>query len=253
MSPRLKPILACLLILPIALACRAACADTLVLAAADSRPTAFLTDGKPTGILVDLVTEAYRRAGHSVDIKLMPWARCLEEAKTGGVDGIFSSFKLPEREEFLAFPKEALTTQVISFFARQDSTLTFDGNLSPLKDTMIGVITGTSYGATFDTAVKNKTLQNIDPTNTVESNLKKLAAGRVALIPSYNYVALDMAKNLNLLSQIKELSPPLQSMPSYLAFTKVRDLKKMSEAFDTALISMKQDGTYDRIVAKYTH
>jgi polar amino acid transport system substrate-binding protein len=183
----------------------------------------------------------------------MPWARCLEEAKTGGVDGVFSSFKLPEREEFLAFPKEALTTQVISFFARQDSTLTFDGNLSPLKDTMIGVITGTSYGATFDAAVKNKTLQNIDSTNTVESNLKKLAAGRVALVPSYNYVAFDMAKNLNLLSQIKELSPPLQSVPSYLAFTKVRDLKKMSEAFDTALISMKQDGTYDRIVGKYTH
>jgi len=253
MSPRLKSALACLLMLPMLLAYRAASAETLVLAAADSRPTAFLVDGKPAGILVDLVTEAYRRAGQPIEIRLMPWARCLEEAKTGAIDGVFSSFKLPEREQFLAFPKEALTTQVISFFVRQDSTLSFDGNLGALRTATIGVINGTSYGTTFDTAVKDGTLQKVDPTNSAESNIKKLAAGRVDLIPSYNYVALDMAKNLNLLSQIKEISPPLQSVPSYLAFTKAHDLKKMSDAFDVALASMRQDGTYDRIVAKYTH
>lgn len=228
-------------------------AETMVLAAADTQPTAFLVDGKPTGMLVDLVTEAYRRAGYSVEIKLMPWARCLRAAEIGTVDGVFSTFRLPERERFLAFSKEALTTQVIAFFARRDSTLSFDGDLGKVRDVKIGIINGTSYGERFDVAVKDRALLNVEQTNSIESNLKKLAFGRVDLIPSYRYVALEMAKRLDLLSQIKEVSPPLDSVPTYLAFTKVRDLRKWSDDFDTALASMKQDGTYDRIIGQYPH
>jgi polar amino acid transport system substrate-binding protein len=45
-------------------AIRTAKAETLVLAAADSRPTAYMENGKPAGLLVDIVTEAFRRAGY---------------------------------------------------------------------------------------------------------------------------------------------------------------------------------------------
>jgi polar amino acid transport system substrate-binding protein len=56
------------------------CSDTcsarsLVLVAADTAPTAYMEDGKPTGILVDVVTEAFRRTGYQFEIQLMPWAR----------------------------------------------------------------------------------------------------------------------------------------------------------------------------------
>lgn len=37
-------------------------AKSLVLAAADSVPTAYVVDGKQVGILVDVVTEAFARA-----------------------------------------------------------------------------------------------------------------------------------------------------------------------------------------------
>ena len=248
-----KAALACLLIVPVLLGLTASVvsAQALVLAAADSRPTGFLVDGKPTGILVDLVTEAYRRAGQPVEIKLMPWARCLGEARTGEVDGVFSSFKLPEREQFLAFSNEPLTTQVIAFFARRDSPQSFDGDLGKLREVRIGVIKGTSYGQKFDAAVADGALQNVEQSNSAESNLKKLAFGRVDLIPSYRNVVLDTARQVDLLSQIKEVSPPLEAVPTYLAFTKVRDLSRQSDSFDAALTSMKQDGTYDRIIEQY--
>ena len=122
MARQTKKALACLHIVLALLSMTASgvSADTLVLAAADTWPTAYPVDDRPTGMLVDLVTEAYRRAGHSVEVKLMPWARCLKDAETGEVDGVFSSFKLPERERYLAFSKEALTIQVIAFFARSN-------------------------------------------------------------------------------------------------------------------------------------
>jgi polar amino acid transport system substrate-binding protein len=254
MAGRIKAALAGLLVMVfLAMTGSVASAGTLVLAAADSRPTAFYVDDKPTGMLVDLVTEAYRRAGRTVEIKLMPWARCLGEAKTGEVDGVFSSFKLPEREAFLSFSKEPLTTQVIALFARRDSAQSFDGDLDKLREVKIGIIQGTSYGQKFDAAVERGTLQKVERANSVESNLKKLAFGRVDLIPSYRNVILDAAKQLDLQAQIKELSPPLDQVPTYLAFTKVRDLSEPSDGFDAALASMKQDGTYDRIVGQYLH
>jgi polar amino acid transport system substrate-binding protein len=91
-------------------------ADDLILAAADSAPTAFMKDGKPAGLLVDVVTEAFRRAGYPIKIKLMPWARCLAEAREGTVDGVFSSFKLPEREVFLSFTDVPVIVQTESWF-----------------------------------------------------------------------------------------------------------------------------------------
>ena len=181
----------------------------------------------------------------------MPWARCLKDTETGEVDGVFSSFKLPERERFLVFSKEALTKQAIAFFARSESTQSFDGDLAAVQDVRIGVITGTSYGEQFDAAVRNGVLRNVEQTNSIESNLKKLVLGRVDLVPSYRYVALDTARRLQLLAKIREISPPLDSVPTYLAFTKVRNLSKRSEEFDAAMASMKQDGTYDRIIGRY--
>lgn len=253
MARQTKKTLAYLGIVPAFLAMTASvvCADTLVLAAAHTWPTAYLVDGRPTGMLVDLVTEAYRRAGHSAEVKLMPWARCLREAETGEVDGVFSSFKLPERERFLAFSKEALTIQVIVFFARRESTERFGGDLAAMRDVKIGVITGTSYGEQFDAAVRGGVLRNVEQTNSIESNLKKLVFGRVDLVASYRNVALDTATRLQLLAQIREISPPLDSVPTYLAFTRVRDLSKRSEDFDAAMASMKQDGTYDLITRRY--
>jgi len=47
------------------------------------------------------------------------------------------------------------------------------------------------------------------------------------------------------------MSPPLDSVPTHLAFTKVHDLRKWSEDFDAAMASMKQDGNYNGIVRRY--
>ena len=245
---------ACLLIVSVLLAmtATAARAETLVLAVPDARPTTFLADGKPTGILVDVVTEAFRRTGRSVDIKVMPWARCLSEARTGVVDGVFPIYRLPEREQFLTYPSEVLLPQLVVFFSRRDATLPFSGKLFELRDVDIGIVRDTSYGKKFDEAVKDGTLQKIDLADNIELNLQKLIHGRVVLIANYRYGVLEAAEHLGLLAEIKEISPPIESVPSYLAFTKQRDFAKPLDEFQAALASMKQDGTYDRIIRRYS-
>ena len=56
-------------------------------------------------------------------------------------------------------------------------------------------------------------MRNVEQTN--ESNLKKMVLGRVDLVPSYRYVALDTARRLQLPAQIREMSPPLDSVPTF--------------------------------------
>lgn len=226
-------------------------ADDLVLAAADSAPTAFMKDGKPTGLLVDVVTEAFRRAGYPIKIKLMPWARCLAEAREGTVDGVFSSFKLPEREVFLSFTDVPVIVQTESFFVRSESSMTFNGDLKELKDVKIGVILDTSYGTKVDDMIKHGIWKDVAKANNVDSLVAMLVAGRFDLVPSYRHVVLNAAKKAGALDKIRELSPSVDAVPSYLAFSKKRDYAKVIDAFNKAMSDMKREKVLDAIEDRY--
>lgn len=228
-----------------------AAAQTLVLAAADSVPTAYVDNGKQTGMLVDVVKEAFKRTGYSIEIAIMPWARCLADVKSGKIDGIFSVYRTPARQEFLTYADEVLITQVQAFFVRKDSTISFDGDLNKLSELRIGIINETSYGPRLDAALGQGIFKNVDLANSASANIQKLLRDRIDVIPSYRHVVLNSARTLGVAGSIKELSPTIEAIPSYLAFSNKRDYSKTIGAFNQALRSMKQDGTYDAIFNKY--
>lgn len=236
-------------LLPLSLS--VASAKPLVLAAADSVPTAFVDKGKQTGMLVDVINEAFRRTGYPVEIAIMPWARCLAEVKAGMVDGIFSVYQTREREQFLTYADEVLITQVQAFFVRKESTIRFDGDLNKLAELRIGVIHETSYGPRLDAELRKGTFHKVDPADSASSNIRKLLNDRVDVIPSYRHVVLDSARTLGVAGSLKELSPAIEAIPSYLAFSKKMDRRQVIDAFNQALRSMKNDGTYEAIFNKY--
>jgi len=226
-------------------------AQTLVLAAAESIPTAYFDNGKQTGLLVDVIEEVFKRSRYRVDIRIMPWARCIIEAKDGTIDGIFSIYLTPERQEFLSYADEVLITQVQAFFVRKDSAIIFDGDLNKLSKLRIGIVNQTSYGPRLDSALKNGLFKTVDTAHSAASNVKKLLHERVDVIPSYRHVVLDTARTLGVAGDIKELAPAIEAIPSYLAFSNKRNYTKVIGAFNRALRAMKKDGTYDAIFNKY--
>jgi len=223
----------------------------LVLVAADSAPTAYMEDGRPTGMLVDVVTEAFQRTGSQVEIRLMPWARCLAEIRNGRVDGIFSVFKLPERNEFLTYTSVPIITQVETLFVRADSDVKFDGDISQLGRFRIGTIRGTSYGIKVDSALKTGVWSTVVETNSVDSLVGMLALKRIDMAVGYRHVVLETARRKGYLNQIKELSPGIDEISGYLAFTKQRDYSDVITNFDRALTSMKNDHSFEIIYEKY--
>jgi polar amino acid transport system substrate-binding protein len=231
--------------------CGNAYAGGLVLVAADSAPTAYMKDGRPSGILVDVVAEAFRRTGVQFEIQLMPWARCLAEIRSGRVDGIFSVFKLPERNEFLTYTSVPIITQVVAFFVPADSDLKFGGDISKLEGSRIGTIRGTSYGSTVDSALKTGVWSAVVETNNIDSLVGMLAVKRIDLAVGYRHVVLEAASKKGYLGKIRELSPGIEEIQSYLAFSKQRDYSEVVASFDKALTSMKNDKSFEAIYEKY--
>lgn len=228
-----------------------ASADALRMVALSFPPLIYDDGGKPAGIAYEIVTEAMKKAGHTISVEIMPWARALDTVKDGGADAIFTAYKTPEREQFLNYSTEVLVPQVVSFFVTKDSTITFDGDLTKLGKAKIGVVNQISYGSVIDEAIKSGVLASVEKSNDSDSNVKKLLSGRYDVMPSNRYVAQYFLKQQGALDQVKELTPEVQSIPSYIAFTKARDTAKLRADFDAGVAAMKANGSYQQILDKF--
>jgi polar amino acid transport system substrate-binding protein len=78
-----------------------------------------------------------------------------------------------------------------------------------------------------------------------------LAHGRIDVLPGDHGRILNSAALAGLADEIREVKPPVEMTPGYLAFTKIRDLTGVAQSFNYALRSMKSDGTYAAILKKY--
>ena len=225
--------------------------EALVIATDGYRPVAWLEDGHPAGALCEVLTEAGRRAGIPVEFRFLPWARAMQETRAGRIDAIFPVFRTAERDSYLAFPEEVLMDERMAWFVRSDAPVTFDGDLKALAGRRIGVINQSSYGPRLDAALHDRTLP--DPQNVTDTTgaVRILVAGRVDLVPGFDQGIWAEARGLGLDDRIRELAPPVEDVPAYLAFSRARDLSAESRAIDAALRTMKEDGSYRKILARY--
>ncbi len=228
----------------------AALAASYKLVTLEYPPYEYTENGQMKGLAVDVIREAFKLMGHQVTMVAYPWARSQKLFEDGDVDGIFTFFKTPAREAYTLFGKQAVVTQPMALWVRKDSSIEFDGDLSKLKPYMFGVVNQTSYGERFDTAVKDGLLRT-DPANSMENCIDKLVAGRFDIWVSNRYGAIHEFKRTGKLAAVKELKPPIQEIPAYVGFSKKRNHTALRDAFDKALITLKQNGTYDKLLKQY--
>ncbi len=212
-------------------------------------PLEYATDdGKAGGIAVEIVTNVMQTLGHDVTITVYPWTRALKMVRTGNADAIFTAYKNADREKFLDFSRQVLFPQVVYFYKNRRSAVNFTGDLASVKSKRIGVVSTISYGANFDQYKSNFIL---DKAHRLEHNFQKLLLNRVDLVPSNVYVAEYTLQRMDLGNQIVRLPHKIESVPSYIAFSKFRNLENLRDQFDGQLAVMKSNGAYARIIGKY--
>jgi polar amino acid transport system substrate-binding protein len=224
---------------------------TTVLATPEIVPQSYKVNGEQTGFLVDIIKEAFRRAGRPVEIRLLPWARCLWETRHGSIDGFFPVFVTPERQSELSFSQEILMIQTQSLFVREGAPVSFDGDLSKLAQWRIGLVYGTSYGPRFDGFLAQRSLDPDEHQSSLQNAIKMLAGGHIDLFPGDRQTVIQTAASLGLSDRIAELSPPIEFVPAFLAYTRLRNLEQISADIDKSLQSMKEDGFYETKFRQY--
>lgn len=205
----------------------------------------------PSGFAVELVQHLFGQLGAEVTVKLYPWQRALTMVKLGEADCIFTVYRHPERERFLDYGEQLVSAQIIHLYARKEAALSFNGDLTQILPLRIGVVRELNYGPRFE---QLRASLRTDEASSIEQNFLKLAAGRVDLVPSNLPTAMATLALPTLrreAAMIVQLSPPVEIVPDYVAFSKRRRLTDLRDRFDMALKKFRTTAEYRRLLEKY--
>jgi polar amino acid transport system substrate-binding protein len=227
-----------------------AMAETVKLVTFEYPPYEYTEGGEIKGIAVAVIRETFKLMEMDVTIQAYPWSRSQAMFENGEVDGIFTFFRNSEREGYTLFTKEAVVNQTISLWVSKDSRIEFNGDLTKLQPYVIGVTPRTSYGERLDATIKYGLLRT-EAANTIESNIRKLIAGRIDIWVSNRDGARHELQRLGLLDSVKELKQSIQVVPAFVGFSKSRQGKALRDGFDDALGKLKRNGMYETLINKY--
>ena len=189
-----------------------------------------------SGISVDVLTEAARRADLTAVFAELPWNRCLEMVRQGTMDAVVDA---AGRDEFLHGPS-SYSVYTNTIWVRDDDPLD-SFSIDLLKGRRIGLVHGYEYPDELhgDMVKGDLTYEySVDDA----ANVRMLAFGRVDAIVADLVSTLSFAREHGL--SIHPLVPDHSVDRLFPSFNP--DRADLHRALDDALADMIEDGSVDR-------
>jgi polar amino acid transport system substrate-binding protein len=206
-----------------------------------------LPDG---GIFTRVVSEVFRRAHVSVSYVWYPNNRALQLARQGNVDGSLGWTPSSERERDLLFSDEVLPFRMV-LFQRQGESYRWK-TLADLAPYRFGTTIGNFYSPEFARLAKAGTLQ-VDESSDDVSNLRKLVARRVDLVPMELETGRYLLRQHLSPAQARLLAAPPRAYwyapMSMVIWRGHRHAGELMRRFNRELAAMKRSGELARLVA----
>lgn len=152
-------------------------------------PYTYTENGKAAGLSIRVLDEAARRAGLAVEYHERPWKRCLHEVRAGAFDAVIDA---AQRSDFLQGPT-SYSVYTNTFWVREDTPIQAF-SMPALGGSTVGLVTGYTYP---DELVKTPPYA-IDYSVDDETNLRKLAVGRVDAVVADRVSAMHAADGAGL-------------------------------------------------------
>ena len=203
-------------------------------------------NGTPTGIDIDILTEAFDRMGYQVNFSYINW----EDKKTllanGEIDVVCGSFSMDGREDDYRWAGPYMTSREVVAVDPESSIQT----LADLAGKTVAVQTTTQPEKIF--------LNNTNP-NVPEIGKLYSVGDRMLMYPlvSKGYVDALAAHEASILQYEKDYSVSYRILDESLkdvglgyAFDK-NDTRGIAEQLDATLSQMHEDGTLAKIVGQY--
>ena len=209
-------------------------------------PFSYLdADGKPTGVDVELATEAFHRMGYEPQFRFINWEEKKDLLERGDIDCIWSSFTMTGREtEYRWAGPYMKSSQVVA--VNPDSDIY---TLSDLKDKTIAVQSTTKPEdilRSHDSRIPS--LRKVFSVQERDLIFILLSKGYVDALAAHDTSINEFAAETGL--EFRILEEPLMSVELGAAFSN-SDTRGLDVELTKTLKGMQQDGTTRQILEKY--
>ena len=216
-----------------------------------------MANGK--GVALSLVQQAAARNGYTIEWKSMPWKACLDELKTGKLDGVVNGSFKPERMQMGAYPmknarepdvSKRLHTAGYSLFRLKGAAVDYDGSkLLDLNGGTVGAQAGVSVVGQLEAMGVKVDSSMSEP----KAILKKVLAGELAAAALHTAATKNiLAGDVELAGKIVPSSKPLSSKPYYLMFSHemITDHKVTTELIWGSIAEVRESQAFKKGVPK---
>ena len=212
----------------------------------DYKPTQFVgPDGELDGMAVRIVREIQRRVGNSDVIRMVPWARGLNELNSRPNVILFSMTRTADRNPLYQWIGPIAET-ARGFYAKIDSKIEIKSLDDARKLKSIGVYRGDAA----DQFLTQAGFKNLDITRDQTLNWKKLFSDRFDVIASSpDSVNAHTAAVGHTKAEVKLLYVFMGGRV-YIAASKGTPVG-LVEKWNSALRAMKKDGSFEKIFKEY--
>ena len=203
-------------------------------------------DGTPTGIDVEIATEAFRRMGYAARFEVIDWEQKTALVESGAIDCIWGCFSMQGRETLYQWAGPYMVSrQVVA--VNTDSSIQ---SLSDLAGKTVMVQSTSKPEGIFLSGSDPRIPQTVEVFSIEDRSVQyaMLACGYVDAIAAHETAILQYMKDNNAVFRI--LEEPLLVTGLGVAFAK-NDSRGLDHQLNDTFAQMREDGTLERIVGKY--
>lgn len=204
----------------------------------------YAGENQVEGVATDLVRAVLSEAKISGHIRIYPWPRAYELAKTTPNTLIYSMARTPQREKYFKWIGEILPLDY-QFFRLKSNTLINPTTLEQARQFNVGVI---NNGAIHN-FLKRKEFNHITVLSNTTAHIKMFMSQRVDLIIANASRLQSLCKNTLLDCELIEPIIPIPEISSglYMALSKSTN-DDVHHRLVTAYKSIKEKGVYKEIM-----
>ena len=203
-----------------------------------------------SGLTKEIFDELFGRLGLRYQIRLVPWARALDNAMNGECDGIPLLRQNKERELSLRFTDTVVeNSEQLYFLPERLGDFRWE-RFSDLKDLSLGLVRGYTYAQPLQDAIWEHGILVAYGKDT-KMIFNMLVAGRVdAVVEDETLVRPLFAAHPEWADRITPAEKPVSTNSWHIGISRQSPLAEHIEAINRVLRDMRADGTLDRILDK---
>ncbi len=222
-------------------------AQTIIIGSDTYPPFTYLdSNGVPTGIDVDIATEAFKRLGYNPEFKLIDWERKNELLADGDIDCIWGCFSMSGREELYNWAGPYMVSkQMVAVNPGSDIY-----TLKDLEGKIVAVQSTTKPDEIFTagTDARIPKIGNIVSTEERAVQYAALGCGYVDAIAAHQTAILQYMKDYNI--EFRFIEEPLLVTGIGVAFDR-SDSRGINSELNEEFVRMHEDGSMAEIIGRY--